>query len=88
MATCWPSTTILTGEVDITTVDFGGMTVAVERALWEKQDVSVHQRVGDRLEELEVTRDDVYSEATDSDARGSDIRPARVPGSYQRRADR
>ena len=57
------------------------MTSAVERALCEKQEVSVHQSVDNRLEELEANRDDVYSEATDSDARGSEIRHVRVPAS-------
>ena len=57
------------------------MAFAVERALCEKQDVSVHQSVDNRLEELEATRDDVYSDVTDSDARGSEIRQVRVPAS-------
>ena len=30
MATCWTGTTTVTREVDITTVDFGEMTFAVE----------------------------------------------------------
>ena len=69
--------------VDITTVDFDEMSFAVERALCEKHDVSVHQSVDNRREELETIRDDVHSEAADSDATGSESGKFEFPAATQ-----
>ena len=65
--------------VDITTVDFDEMSFAVERALCEKHDISVYQSVDGRREELETARDDIHSEATDSDATGSESGKFKFP---------
>ncbi|WP_238330946.1 hypothetical protein [Haloglomus irregulare] len=43
-------------DIDITAVDFDEMTFAVERALCEQHDISVHQSVDDRREELGEAR--------------------------------
>jgi hypothetical protein len=48
-------------------VSFDETSFAVERALCEKHDISVHQSVDDRREELEDVREIVQSETTDSD---------------------
>ena len=69
--------------VDITTVDFDEMSFAVERALCEKHDISVHQSVDNRREELEAIRDDVHSEAADSDATGSESGKFEFPAATQ-----
>lgn len=55
-------------DVDITTVDFDGMTFAVERALCEKYDISVYQSADDRHEELEAAREEVHSDTNGSEA--------------------
>ncbi|WP_240452056.1 hypothetical protein [Halostella salina] len=54
-------------DVDITTVDFDEMTFAVERALCEKYDISIHQSADDRREELEAARETAQSGADDSE---------------------
>lgn len=43
-------------DVDITAVDFDEMTFAVERAVCEQHDISIHQSVDNRREELEEPR--------------------------------
>jgi hypothetical protein len=43
------------------------MIFAVERALCEKHDISVHQSAADYREELGDVHETVQSEATDSD---------------------
>jgi len=43
------------------------MTFAVERALCEKHDISVHQSADDRRKELEAARDQGRSEIDDSE---------------------
>ena len=53
-------------DVDITAVDFDEMTFAVERALCEKHDISVHQGVDERREELRSFRETVQTESGDS----------------------
>lgn len=53
--------------VDVTTVDFDEMAFAVERALCEKHDISIHQSVDDRHEELEAAREAVQSGTDDSE---------------------
>ena len=69
--------------VDITTVDFDEMSFAVERALCEKHDISVHQSVDNRREELEAIRDDVHSETADSDATGIESGKFEFPAATQ-----
>ena len=84
MATCWTGTTTVSGEVD-NTVDFSEMTFAVERALCEKHDISIHQSVDNRREELETARDNVHSEAADSDTTGSESGEFEFPAANQER---
>jgi hypothetical protein len=55
-------------DVDITAVDFDEMTFAVERALCEQHDISIHQGVDDRREELRSARETVQQESGDSGA--------------------
>ena len=54
-------------DVDITAVDFDETTFTVERALCEKHDISIHQSVDDRREELEAIRETAQSGADDSE---------------------
>ena len=72
-------------DVDITTVEFDEMTFAVERALCEKHDISVHQSVDSRRAELDATRDNVHSEAADSDTTGSESGEFGFPAASQER---
>ena len=72
-------------EVDITTVEFDEMSFAVERALCEKHDISVHQSVDERRAELDATRDNVHSEAADSDTTGSESGKVEFPAASQKR---
>ncbi len=53
-------------DVDITAVDFDEMTFAVERVLCEQHDISIHQGVDDRREELRAARETVQPESNDS----------------------
>jgi hypothetical protein len=72
-------------DVDITTVEFDEMSFAVERALCEKHDISVHQSVDSRRAELDATRDNVHSEAADSDTTGSESGEFEFPAASQER---
>lgn len=47
-------------DINITTGDFDEMSFAIERALCEKNDISVHQRVDDLRKELETTHGGGY----------------------------
>ncbi|WP_240792389.1 DUF6166 domain-containing protein [Salarchaeum sp. JOR-1] len=70
-------------DVDITAVDFDEMTFAVERALCEQHDISIHQSVDDRREELEEGRQAVQSETTDSEELRSDTGGFEFPAASQ-----
>jgi hypothetical protein len=59
------------------------MTFAVERALCEKHDISVHQSVDDRREELEETCRTVQSETTDSEESSTDTGGFEFPAASQ-----
>jgi len=70
-------------DVDITAVDFDEMTFAVERALCEKYDISVHQSVDNRREELVAARQAVQSETTDSEESRTDTGGFEFPAASQ-----
>ena len=59
------------------------MSFAVERALCEKHDISVHQSVDSRRAELDATRDNVHSEAADSETTGSKLGKFEFPAATQ-----
>jgi hypothetical protein len=70
-------------DIDITTVDFDEMTFAVERALCEKHDISVHQSADNRREELEEARQTVQSETTATEASETDTGRFEFPAARQ-----
>jgi len=70
-------------DVDITAVNFDEMTFAVERALCEKHDISVHQSVDSRRAELETAREEVTSGSDDSEETVVDIGDFEFPASTQ-----
>ncbi|MFC6988637.1 hypothetical protein ACFQJD_07760 [Haloplanus sp. GCM10025708] len=59
------------------------MTFAVERALCEKHDISIHQSVDDRREELEDARQAVQSETTDTEEARTDTGGFEFPAASQ-----
>ena len=59
------------------------MTFAVERALCEKHDISVHQSVDSRRAELETAREEVTSGSDDSEETVVDIGDFEFPASTQ-----
>lgn len=70
-------------DVDITTVDLDEMTFAVERALCEKHDISVHQSADNRREELEAARKTVRSGTDDSEESVAETGGFKFPGASQ-----
>jgi len=70
-------------DVDITTVDFEEMSFAVERALCEKHDISVHQSVDDRREKLETARETVRAATDDSEESPTDTGGFKFPAASQ-----
>jgi len=70
-------------DVHITTVDFDEMSFAIERALCEKHDISVHQSVDDRREELETTRETVRAATDDSEESPTDTGGFEFPAASQ-----
>jgi len=70
-------------DVDITAVDFDEMTFAIERALCEQHDISIHQSVDDRREELEDARQAVQSETTDTEETRTDTGGFEFPAASQ-----
>jgi hypothetical protein len=75
--------TPLPQDVDITAVDFDEMTFAVERALCEQHDISIHQSVDNRREELEGARQAVQSETADSEESQTDTGGFEFPAASQ-----
>ena len=70
-------------DIGITTADFDEMTFTVKRMLCKKHDISVHQSVDDRREELEETRRTVQSETTDSEESQTDTGGFEFPAASQ-----
>jgi len=69
--------------VDITAVNFDEMTFAVERTLCEKHDISIHQSVDDRREELKTALEEVTSGPDDSKETVEDIGDFEFPAATQ-----
>jgi hypothetical protein len=59
------------------------MSFAVERALCEKHDISVHQSVDDRHEELETARETVRAATNNSEESPSDTGGFEFPTASQ-----
>jgi gas vesicle protein len=70
-------------DVDITAVDLEEMSFAVERALCEQHDISIHQSVDDRREELKEARQAVQSETTDTEESQTDTGGFEFPAASQ-----
>ena len=70
-------------DVDITAVDFDEMTFAVERALCEQHDISIHQSVDERREELKSSREAVQTESGDSGAAPDETGDFEFPAASQ-----
>ena len=75
--------TPLPEAADIRTVSSGKTSFAVERALLEKDDISVQRNVDDRCEEVETVRETVRSATNDSDEAPNDTDGFEFPTASQ-----
>jgi hypothetical protein len=70
-------------DIHITAGAYDAMPFAVEQSLCEQHDISIHQSVDDRREELEETRRTVQSETTDSEESQTDTGGFEFPAASQ-----